>query len=371
MKRTPLILLFFISISSFYSQESDAQKKEILMKIQKTNYKNSIFNLIHKSWIANDAISNISFLSATAPIKNRRIPLLEGEGKQSNLFLLEANLNLKFPLFFGRRDVGSSFRRLNKLTLDYSTNFRMTLDDSKPLTTPNNDAGISWHLNLWNNYSNWLWNSYYENLESKYIYKKDRIFNFLNLILSSHHYSNGQSGESLIFENQGNMTGETRNNYLNGDFSTNYFYAELTYGYYSKKDFSLNQFSLAYRKDWGLGQTLSFNPTQDNSYGKKRILFKFDHRPSDLKKTKLHYRAEFSYIMDNLENFKANLINDNNKYRFSGKGIIEFTPKSHRSIGYFVSAYYGRDYLNIRYDDIIISVQWGLTLSLDKYFAAD
>jgi hypothetical protein len=30
-------------------------------------------------------------------------------------------------------------------------------------------------------------------------------------------------------------------------------------------------------------------------------------------------------------------------------------------------AYVGRDYLNIRYDDIIFTVRAGLTFSLDKY----
>ena len=72
--------------------------------------------------------------------------------------------------------------------------------------------------------------------------------------------------------------------------------------------------------------------------------------------------------MGNLDKFRANIAGDSKKYRLGVKGMFELAPKSHRAVGYFVSAYYGRDYLNIRYDDIIFSIQWGLTLSLDKFY---
>ena len=83
----------------------------------------------------------------------------------------------------------------------------------------------------------------------------------------------------------------------------------------------------------------------------------------------IHLRTEIGFILGDLDNFRSNLLNDGgNKYRLGARGLFELAPDNHRSVGYFVSVYYGRDYMNIRYDDIIFTTQLGVTLSLDKFF---
>ncbi len=47
-------------------------------------------------------------------------------------------------------------------------------------------------------------------------------------------------------------------------------------------------------------------------------------------------------------------------------GIIRIDPKA-RSFRLFIDYYYGRDYMNIRYDDIISAFHTGFSFSLLRY----
>ena len=113
--------------------------------------------------------------------------------------------------------------------------------------------------------------------------------------------------------------------------------------------------------------TFAYTQEQENSYGRHRLTFSYDYRTVRFNEAyEHHFRLESDYIFGNLDRFSPNLVNDANKYRFNVKAMYEFAPKNHYSVGYFISAYYGRDYLNIRFDDIIFSVQAGITLNLNK-----
>lgn len=379
MKASILALLIVLGTVASIAQtpkEIRQEKREINRSLDVINaekYAGSIFDFIHRSWIANQSPSYVALGSPVASVGERRVPLIEGEGASSNYSLLEANVDLQYPLFFGRKKYGSVFKRLNKVTLDYRFNFRMTLDESKPLTPSTNRVGFSWLYNIWNNRSGWTHMNIGER-EYKPEYTVDpgdQNIRFWNFMFRAHHYSNGQSGESTFTQTDQNGVLQTRNNYKDGDFSTNYFYLELTKGTYVMDNMNLHLYSLGYRWDWEFGEALDFSDAQTDAYGKHRAYAKYDYHSGAKEKFKYHVRAEASYILDNLDLFQANLVNDSNKYRFASRLLFEFTPNSHRSVGYFISGYYGRDYLNIRYDDIVVAVHWGLTLSLDKYFVPD
>jgi hypothetical protein len=82
------------------------------------------------------------------------------------------------------------------------------------------------------------------------------------------------------------------------------------------------------------------------------------------------WRLEVTGILCDVDNFRPNLEkwNGKDKYRTSVRAYYQFNPLNHRSIGYMIMLYYGRDYLNIRYDNIIVSAQVGFSIALDKYF---
>ena len=352
-------------VTSFSYCQRDSISRESMF-----NYENSIFYLTQQSWKANQRPSTGS-VPLVVPIEERKIPLQSGEGASSNLYLLEADLNLMYPLFWGRKDSnGGSFSKLNLFTFDYGFNFRMTLDDSKPLTPPSNRVGFSWTHNLYNNYSGWSKMAYGKSITDSEFQIGTKNFYFWNTLIQLHHYSNGQSGDSNI--TVGNYN---RNNYENGDFSTNYLYGQITYGRYLIPSFSLLQFSLGYRVDLGSENgSLAYSKDQNLAYGRHRLKFIVDNWssikqfPFSKSSVSYHTRIETQVTVDDLKNFEANNYTTN-KYPWNIRAMLEVNPKVNRSIGFFIAGYYGRDYLNIRYDDIVFVTQLGLTLSLDKYYA--
>lgn len=330
----PFITLILFSLLS-YSQEKTKITED------------SDNSLVRTFWKANRETSYLSAAPYVSSIGKRRIPTIQGEGT-SDVQLLEAFLNLSFPLFYGK----PTNKRL--IALEYTGNFRMTLDDSKPLTPGSHHIGVSMHHIL----------KKYYNVDD---ISKKRL-KFITSRIQVKHYSNGQS-PGFFYEDPNNPSNK-RNNYLNGDFSTNYVSLMITKGHLNRELGSLHQFSLGYRHDLGTETSVfAFSEGQEQSYGRNRFSFIYDFRTerSFAKNFEHHMRFSTEYIVGNLDNFRANL-NSNKKYRANFKFLYELAPENHYSVGYFLSAYYGRDYLNIRYDDIIFSIQLGVTLSLDKFF---
>lgn len=331
MKKTILFSFTLLSLNIL------CQKKAIEYNIEDST---ESISLIRQFWSANRQPSYVSVPYIT-PIKDRRIQTVQGEGKE-NLQLLEAFINLSFPLFFGKE----SNKKL--LSLEYTANFRMTLDNSKPLTPGSNHIGLSLYKII-----------SYKNSENN-------ILNFFSTRIQLKHYSNGQDPGFYYVDptNSSNF----RNSYSSGDFSTNYLWFQLTKGTYRKSIGSLHQTTFGYRYDLGTDEsTFAFTKEQENSYGRHRLSLNYDYRTKRFNKNyEHHFRFDSEYIIGDLSKFNSNLLNDSKKYRLSIKGLYELAPKNHYSVGYFISAYYGRDYLNIRFDDIIFSIQAGITLSLDK-----
>ena len=335
-------------------------KNSMIQEHKKTSY-----YLIQRAWKANLPPSYVSVAPMITSIGKRRIPLVDGEGENGNMNLLEANLNLSFPLFFGR-EVGSGRSKRNRISLEYNGNFRMSNDSSKPILPGSHKVGFSWNVNLYNNYTGHYFKD--DCSQSKIDSSKGNL-KFVNLLIRAHHYSNGQP-PGFFFPSDTLAIDQRRNSYSNGDFSTNYIYTEITKGWYNYKSLSLHQISFGYRLDLGTEEsTFAYSQQQEDSYGRHRFSASYDYRTNRFgKKKDWHFRGEMGYIVGNLNNFLPNLENNTQKYRFNARGLIEFSPKAHRSVGYMFFLYYGRDYLNIRYDDVIVTAQFGFTVDLDKFF---
>lgn len=369
MKKKYLIFIIAILAGHFAFSQDEYKTRKSRDSIS-DKHAQTIYYLIQESWKANKEPSYASFMPFTTSIGERRIPLRQGEGLNNDLDLLEANLDLRFPLFLGKKR-GSGFKRSQRITFDYNGTFRMTLDDSKPIIPGSHKVGFSWFVSLFNNYNGWI-RPQNDPQAEELISSQTKNFKFLNLLVRVHHYSNGQAPGFRYTPNE-NMPSEFRNSYLNGDFSTNYAYFEFSGGVYGKNVPTLHQISLGYRRDLGADDsTFAFTIDQEKSYGKDRLMLKYDFRTKRSRKNlEYHARLEFEHILGNLDAFRPNLINSNRKFRSALRVLLELAPKKNRSLGYFISGNYGRDYLNIRYDDIVYSVKAGITLELDKFYMPD
>lgn len=363
------IILFvigcFFSLSAF-CQNSDSLKNFFYRKygVRDTTY----YGEIQRAWKAMQGLSYAVVAPVGIPLGDRRLPLRDGEGVDG--YLLEANFDFRFALMMGRPNADWSILRRMRLTFDYRNNLRMTLDDSKPIVPYSNDVGLGYEFAFRDSKSGWFWQD--KDPSTRIPLKDQEKLNFTTLSVQVHHYSNGQRSGFYYYNAD---SSQFRNDYLGGDFSTNFVKIQIAQSWGDNSNHSLINVILAYQKDFGgVDTALSFSPEQDQAYGKNRLKATIDwYSGVNTKNIKhlrqWHIRGSLEYILDkDLSNFDANIIGTDNKYRLSGDLYLEWRPLMNRTVGYMAHFYMGRDYLNIRYDDIIFMAQAGITLALDKYY---
>ncbi len=389
-----LTFLFFLTQNVF----SQSGKLPINLAYEEVESA-SEYKIIRTSWKAFDDISYIAPAPYTNSIGARKVPLRETEKSYGNFQFLEACIPLKYTIASGRESSKGIWRRM-RTTLNYTPVFRMLANDSSsnPVTPLNHDIGLGVDINLFATNKGFILcdgKRFDDSYEPKNTYK------MVNLHLSMAHYSNGQSSGSTYTDPAGN----TRNDYAKGDFSTGYFRAYINFGFYKYNvDTNLNfsqhkhllaQFALGYQRD--VDYIGGFLENQENSYGKHRLLLKVDFRLGPQRFHKINNRHELwqknyhatattkttvprifdqhlslkSYLIldKNLDLFRPNLQNSNGKYPIGIELIWEVVFYRFRTLGFFTKFYCGRDYLNIRYDDIVFIGMAGITASLSKYRA--
>lgn len=320
----------------------------------------------------NQPISYFAWMPAFYPVE-RPIPLQSNEGKYGYLF--EANFDESFTLFKGRSNA-NYFLQTTRLSFKYAPTIRLTFDMNNYILPTNQKVGGQIEKVIWDNYTNnFLYQKNNKNSESINWERSNKPIKMIYLSLTGMHYSNGLILQKVFFD-----SAKTRNNYQNGYFSTNYFQGILYYSYFQKK---LLTAGLGYQFD------VSGMPAQLNRYGQNRILIILQSRSKprtaffniipqlrtikekDINTGKIYtlkrlwehrLRIESEYILGNLNDFHRS-----NEYRFGMHFYYEIIPLRSRSVGAMFHVYYGRDYLNIRYDDIVFAIMGGLTLSIEKY----
>tara|TARA_R110002096_G_scaffold135456_2_gene287124 strand:+ start:24635 stop:25762 length:1128 start_codon:yes stop_codon:yes gene_type:complete len=361
MKSKSLILILL----SFSFIGLKAQKNQYLRYvIHDTSY----YGEMQRIFLSHEGISYGSPFNLVSSLGERRIELNEGEGKQGNL--LAANLDLRYPIAMGRPSSNSFYRR-SRLTFDYRVNFRMTLDDSKPIVPYSNDVGLGYDFIFHDSKFKWWFED--DSVGNLSPLEKNSKYQFYTLSVQAHHYSNGQP---LGFYLVNADSSDQRNNYQNGDFSTNFIRLKLIWTLADNSKHSLMNVSLGARFDGGFGGALKYSDEQIQSYGQTRLEAGFDYFTEPRERLffwktqtllQYRYRATLEYISDDLSLFRPNLVGSNSAYRLSGHGFFEIRPLNHRSVGYMLHLFAGRDYLNIRYDDIVFVAQFGVSLCLDKF----
>jgi len=310
----------------------------------------------------------------------RPIPLREGEGKDG--YLLEANIDQVFPLIWNKNQEGH-FTQTFRWSFRYAPCLRVSQDDSYLIIPTNQKVGMQFDKILWDNQTRFFFKApkghRYDYINNYDWMRGNEPLQMLHMQGNLMHYSNGQS--SGVYASLSDSLLQ-RNDYTKGDFSTNFFNVMLIYSRYKE---SLTSVGLGCQFELGkhLG-AFGFNKEQEKRYGKTRLLGLIQYRTRPLKnilapyityydpetgksyrvkrQREIRFRLETEYILGDLSDFKRN-----HSYRMNGKFTAEFNLLRAKSFNFFIDAYYGRDYLNIRYDDIIWCFHFGASFSLLRY----
>lgn len=373
------MLLYSLLGLSVYAQDSNKRGKNnptpIIITAFEDNRDGSVYTGMFEIYKGIQPISYISLFPSYKPIE-RPYPLLDGEGK--NGYLLEGNIDQTFTLMQGRNQANGLLQRL-RFAFRYSPAIRMATDSSNPIYPSNQKVGFELSFAAWDNYSNkkeFIGSKDLLRYDTTWI-EKSETFQVLHLILQANHYSNGQRPGAVRYNSP------LRNDYLKGDFSTNFISLMGVYSYYTRKH-ALYSIGLGYRADGELGEAFAFNPAQNDRYGKQRILFLGQIRTSPKgtilnKKFKwIDRRTETSYIvrgklshrfrieselvLGNMQRFERS-----KNYRLGTHFFYEMDFLRWRTANVVFHLYRGRDYYNIRYDDIVWGGGVGLSFSLMKY----
>jgi hypothetical protein len=299
-----------------------------------------------------DPIMYLAFPIVT-PIVDRKIPLQDGEGE--NGFWLEGQFGYRFVISQGKYYSYPFVQRL-RFTFDVGLMPRMARDNSSPLLPLNNRFGLGLDFllsglsQLTKNKANLLWTT-----------------------IQLHHYSNGQSDSFFI------DAPVKRNNYRSGDFSTNYARISLNAASNDRQKGIISG-GVGYQRDIDISGPLSRSPQLESYYGNNRLQAHFQlTRTSNVvsmhyrnratpgvdsvriqKKRQIGLRTEFEYIMGGLAYFEGK-----SKRRLSWHNYLTYMPSVTNEVGFMIHTFVGRDYLNIRFDDIVFIGEIGISVKFN------
>ncbi|WP_231464032.1 hypothetical protein [Pedobacter sp. Leaf132] len=373
MKKVSLETVMLLSIAFLCSQNSFAQIPQQKPQITTSSDSSSVEDDIRRAEISSIPYNNLQqifgyhdpilYLSP-APVFNslstRKIALQDGEGM--NGYWLEGNISHRVTMYRGKY-YSRPFWSRARITFDAAFMLRMTKDSSSPLLPTSNDVGLG--LDYLLSDVNKI-----ESPKATTVYLKAQI----------HHYSNGQA---LPFFKS---TAPNRNNYKNGDFSTNYIRL-MVYGMKQTSDNHIYSAGLGLQREVDLGGPLTLSDELASAYGLNRVLLnlqwtrrsrfvltqlsdtdkkKFSKNPTGKTvrnaRTQWIWRSELAYIIDN----DLSLYPLSSKYRLGVHNYLTWMPWVTSDFGFVFHNYFGRDYLNIRYDDPIQTYQLGFVMNFNK-----
>lgn len=289
------------------------------------------------------------------PIIKRKISLADGEGRKG--YWAEGHFGHRFVVYKGKYYTHPFFQR-SRFTFDVSLLSRLTRDDSNPLLPFNGKFGFGMDYLL----------SGLKQLQ------KERA-TLIWTTVQFHHYSNGQADSFFINKFP------QRNNYMGGDFSTNYYKLLLNIAK-SSKEKNITAASLGYQREVALGGPLSSSKELQKYYGDGRWLLalqwtkkpklvtaNFRNRGTQATDTvkierrrQTSFRTELEYITGDLSGFAGE-----HKGRTGWHNYFTYMPSVTNEVGFILHTYMGRDYLNIRFDDIVFIAGIGFYIRFNRH----
>jgi hypothetical protein len=165
-----------------------------------------------------------------------------------------------------------------------------------------------------------------------------------------------------------------RNNYRSGDFSTNYYRVLLNIGRTDQQK-SIVSGGVGYQREVDLGGVLEKSKALQNYYGDSRLLFSLQwaQKPKLVtgitrnratqqrdtikleKRRQVGIRTQLDYILGDVSNFPGE-----NQQRLGWHTYLTYMPSLTNEVGFMLHTYVGRDYLNIRFDDVVFVGELGM-----------
>jgi hypothetical protein len=338
----------------------------------------TVYNAMQQYWNANLPVSYISipFFGHYTKSIERVGGLILGEGM--NGYIIEGITDQNYILNQGRRQ-NRHWEQTFRFAFKYAPGVRMTQDNSSNLLPTNQKVGFQIDKVIWDDFTNIFFTESEgktEINEAKNFFDSTKGHTSVNFSLIVMHYSNGQA--SGVFRDQ--VTG--RNDYIKGDFSTNVVQPTFTLNHFNKKKELLSA-NIGYQFDGNLYGPLEYIPEQKYRYGNHRVVgyLQWRSKPSrnivgatkrmrgldgcDYKVRRMwEYRVrwEYEHILGNMDSLKRS-----KDYRFNWHLYLEGQPMRSRTIGYFMHLYRGRDYFNIRYDDMVWIFNFGFSFTINRY----
>ncbi|RQO31292.1 hypothetical protein DBR32_04820 [Taibaiella sp. KBW10] len=382
----PMGLLCYLAqpvLAQKAATDSCSTEPQYFVGISSPNSDHSVYTAMQNIWYSNEQISYLAIPNFKT-VANPAIPLRDGEGKSG--FLFEGNLYHQAPIMMGR-NLSNHLWQTSRLTFDYGFNIRMAKDPSNPLVPNNNVIGLTIDKILWDSYTR------FQPLKRNSAYafsdwnRLEQALTTVSLNITAHHFSNGQP-PGFFLRDTINGIPQQRNNYLRGDFSTNYLQVGITASHMTAKR-SIFSIKLAYQRDGNVFGPLSFSDEQVKSYGQDRlkgfIQYRFVGRKvnqkggttiiaaicdscSPQRTVRLHRsyellaRLDYEYILGDLS-----LYPHQKKYRFNPHFYLMYTRQKWRALGFVFHYYHGRDYSNIRYDLPISTFMAGISINFNKF----
>lgn len=381
-----LFLILFLCIGSQLHSQTVKHTFEEKLSLYKSNSDSTVYRALHSIFTSNEDISYLGHHADFSSLK-QRFPLEEGAGRTGYLF--EGSVHQRFTVFKGR-DGSRHGTKAQKIAFYFGYDIRMTNDSSHPLLPSNQLIGIEWTKNLWNSFTS----KRTVNKSGKISDKRNwytlggPTLHTLYMTIMANHYSNGQP--------PGFFTNSTtkEHDYINGDFSTNNLRLMLIGSRFTQRENNkhiirrhLVTAGLGYQYDAGTNNSVfAYSQEQDNSYGRHRLKGLFQWRISPIKfwtynkarKSEADPSKEYRikelfeikvrwqpvYILGNLNQYYEDELGG--EHRFASRTTFQLLPMRHRTMSLILQHYYGRDYFNIRYDNIVSTFLIGLTFNFDK-----
>jgi hypothetical protein len=138
--------------------------------------------------------------------------------------------------------------------------------------------------------------------------------------------------------------------------------------------------SIGYQNELNIGGPLVLSKELEGYYGLRRLLvgIQWAQKPrlvsvnvrnrstkeEDVvtlpKRRQFLVRTELEYILDDVSKFVGD-----NPQRLGAHAYVTYMPSVANEVGFMVHGFYGRDYLNIRFDDIVYLAEIGVCVKLN------
>ncbi len=411
------ILFLFASLPNALNAQDTTSLEGRFRARYFANKQNTLYAIVQQAMKAKDP--NFYFTYAAThqqsnPIPDFRLP------EELSSSLLEMRLAKRFTIFKGTDSKSYDFMLLSKFSVNFDFVYRVgkredsDIDDNPGLPL-NTKFGVTFFEHAFvihgkrNNGTDPAseWGRFRKKKKKWFMdtptFSTDSIGSklfsrtALNMIVARAdlmHYSNGQDSGAFVYT----PSLPVRNDYISGNFSTNYSHVMLSFIQVTNKN-QLLDLTIGLRNDFQLTKWLTYEPAQEERYGIFRFNTAIHYRtgpvnlfgwklrdrdfvqrkrqikqtarlqepeksPSNYKTVKALFDWSFTFssehILDNPE-----LLPD---YRSNFSFETELVPLYGEMVGFTFAAYYGRDYLNIRYDLPVFIWRLGFTFQVGRYW---